>query len=106
MRQAHGLTADLTTPDRRIYWLDLALTADWAPRATHSAGGPFRADQWVRLALVVQGDHVAATAGGHTLETTDPARHDRPGPLVLGLGGRDSVLEVRMIEIKELPADR
>ncbi len=27
VRQAHGLTADLTAPDRRIYWLDLALTA-------------------------------------------------------------------------------
>jgi fatty acid desaturase len=27
VRQAHGLTAVLTTPDRRIYWLDLVLTA-------------------------------------------------------------------------------
>jgi fatty acid desaturase len=27
VRQAHGLTADLTTPDRAIYWLDLILTA-------------------------------------------------------------------------------
>ena len=32
VRQAHGLTADLTTPDRRIYWLDLVLTsaATWS----------------------------------------------------------------------------
>jgi fatty acid desaturase len=27
VRQAHSLTADLTTPDRAIYWLDLVLTA-------------------------------------------------------------------------------
>jgi fatty acid desaturase len=27
VRQAHGLTADLTTPNRAIYWLDLILTA-------------------------------------------------------------------------------
>jgi fatty acid desaturase len=27
VRQAHGLTADLTTPDRKTYWLDLVLTA-------------------------------------------------------------------------------
>jgi fatty acid desaturase len=27
VRQAHGLTADLTTPKRAIYWLDLMLTA-------------------------------------------------------------------------------
>ncbi|HWW24342.1 MAG TPA: fatty acid desaturase [Caulobacter sp.] len=27
VRQAHGLTADLTTPNRGVYWLDLLLTA-------------------------------------------------------------------------------
>ena len=41
VRQAHGLTADLTTPDRKIYWLDLILTATaawcglWLAAAAH-----------------------------------------------------------------------
>lgn len=30
VRQAHSLTADLTTPNRAIYWIDLALTASVA----------------------------------------------------------------------------
>ena len=44
LRQAHGLTIDLATPDRRIYWLDLVLTAGlawgglWLTATAHQPG--------------------------------------------------------------------
>jgi hypothetical protein len=84
--------------------LDVNLSVDWLPKGGYSDVGRFQADQWVSLDLVVLGDKITATIGDRKIETTDPDRRLRAGPIMIRLGSRDTVLEFRKIEVKELPA--
>jgi len=85
--------------------LDVGLLVDGKRLVGSTAVGPFQADQWVTLDLVAQGDRLSATVGEHTVGIADPARRNQPGPLVLRLGGPDSVIEIRKIEVMELPPE-
>jgi hypothetical protein len=85
--------------------LEMSLSTDWETKGRYGDVGRFRADQWVNLDLVVRGEKITATVGDRKIETTDTDRRLRAGPIIIRLGTRDTVLEFRKIEIRELTAD-
>jgi uncharacterized protein (TIGR03067 family) len=95
---------------RGISTLEVQLCLQWEPVGrfyTHLR--TFKADQWLGLDLIANGDRVTATfvvAGvPEDLSTqVDPARQLGPGPIMLYLGTKEGSLEYRKIEIKELPS--
>ena len=72
VRQAHGLTADLTRPDRGIYWLDLVLTA------TAAWGGLWLAATAHRLDVVAAAGLVSLLALYRGLSFIHEISHLRP----------------------------
>jgi hypothetical protein len=90
----------------------VAVSSDWERQGTHTYTQPFKADEWLTLDLVVQGDRFTAKAGSlpqtgvaPSLMQTDLKRQSRPGPIILHLGTDSSLFEFRKIEIKEFPRE-
>ena len=91
--------------------LVVGLSRNWERQGAQTHGRPFKADEWLTLDLLVQGDRFHAKPGSSafpdlrlpTLTQTDAERQSQPGPIILHLHTNTSLFEFRKIEIKELP---
>jgi serine/threonine protein kinase len=101
-----GLAADLVykgkTGDVEGHMrMAVALTRDGKPLATHI--GNVKPNDWFPIDLTVHGDQVDLKVLGGGVGASELKPSPAPGPITLQLLDANSVLEVRKLEIKELP---
>jgi uncharacterized protein (TIGR03067 family) len=86
--------------------LSVQLLADQQPKEGDTSSRPFKADEWVLLDIMADGETITVkyTADDFKPKQSlrDVKRRSQSGPIILELGKGEGSLEFRKIEIKEL----